>query len=53
MARKKKYYDTKREALKVCESLNDPTVHVFKMPKGTRHAGKYAVCDEMEFLNTY
>lgn len=52
MSPKKKYYATKKEALKVREALNDPMMHVFKMPKGTRHAGKYAVCDEIEFLNT-
>lgn len=53
MARRKKYYDTKREANKAREALKDPFIHVWKMPKGSRHPGKYAVCDELEYLNTY
>ena len=53
MSPRKKYYDTKKEAMKVRDSLNDPMMHVFKMPKGTRHHGKYAVCDELEYLNTH
>jgi hypothetical protein len=28
------------------------TYGVFKMPKGTRHHGEYAVCTEFEWLNT-
>lgn len=53
MSPKKKYYKTKKEAMKVRDSLNDPMMHVFKMPKGSSHPGKYAVCDELEYLNTY
>ena len=53
----KKYFKTKREALKVCSEHNKGKgiewYKVFKMPKGTRHHGEYAVCSEMEFLNTY
>lgn len=53
MARTKKYYDTKKEATAAKKALNDPMMYVWKMPKGTRNAGKYAVCDELEYLNTY
>lgn len=53
----KKYFKTKREALKVCSERNKGKgikwYNVFKMPKGTRNHGKFAVCSEMEFLNTY
>lgn len=49
----RKYFDTKAEALKACKERANEGVHVFKMPKGTRKAGKFAVCTELEFLNTY
>lgn len=52
----KKYFKSKREALKVCSERNKGKGiewwKVFKMSKGTRHHGEYAVCSEMEFLNT-
>lgn len=51
--RRKKYYDTKKEAETACSNMGDPSMRVWKMPKGTRHAGKYAVCSELEYLNTY
>jgi hypothetical protein len=53
MKRLRKYYDTKKEANTARKERNDIMLHVWKMPKGTRHAGKYAVCSEIEFLNTY
>ena len=53
----RKYFKTKREALKECMYRNSERMRanldVFKMPKGTRHAGEYAVCTYMEYLNTY
>ena len=57
MAREKKYYKTKRAAIKARDKHNSqPGFHltygVFKMPKGTRHHGEYAVCTEFEWLNT-
>ena len=52
----KKYFSSKAQAV-TARKLRDPHglcgVRVFKMPKGTRHAGMYAVCSELEFLNTY
>lgn len=53
MGRLKKYYDTKKEATAAKKALNNPMIHVWKMPRGTRNAGKYAVCTEIEFMNTY
>jgi hypothetical protein len=51
----KKYFKTRQEANKVCKERQqtDPAIKVWKMPKGTRHHGEFAVCDEMTFLNTY
>ncbi len=54
----KKYFKSKRKAQQVCDQRNKERgsvgwLKVFKMPKGTRHHGEYAVCSEMEFLNTY
>lgn len=53
---KKKYFKSKKEAVQECERRNQghccQYIKVFKMPKGTRHHGEYAVCSEMEFLNT-
>jgi hypothetical protein len=52
----KKYFKTKREAEKVCAERNEQEhtekYKVFKMSKGTRHHGEYAVCTEMDYLNT-
>ena len=52
----KKYFETKREAVKAMKE-RDPQgymmLQVFKMPKGTRKAGMYAVCDYIEYLNSY
>lgn len=50
----KKYYKSKQIAIR--EANKHPAykgIHVFKMPKGTRHSGEYAVCTYLEFLNTY
>ena len=53
----KKYFKTRKEAIKACEERNKSNgcgwYKVFKMSKGTRKAGWYAVCSEMEWLNTY
>ena len=53
----KKYFSTKKEALKVCAERNKEKsieyYKVFKMSKGTRHHGEFAVCSEFEWLNTY
>lgn len=51
--RYKKYFKTRREANKYWEATQDCRLHVWKMPKGSRHAGLYAVCTEFEYLNTY
>lgn len=54
--RPKKYYTSKKEAIKACEERNKPYgngLEVFKMPKGTRHHGEYAVCTRLEYINTY
>ena len=52
----KKYFKTKAEANKAKKEL-DPNnfngLHVFKMRKGTRKSGCFAVCTEMDYLNTY
>ena len=56
MATRKKYFDTKAQANKARKEY-DPTgykgIHVWKMPKGSRHAGKFAVCTELEYLKTF
>ena len=53
----KKYYKSKKEAVKARDERNErehtKRYGVFKMSKGTRHHGEYAVCSEMEWLNTY
>lgn len=53
----KKYFKKKKEAIKVCEERNKGKgfvwYKVFKMPKGTKRHGEFAVCSEMEYLNTY
>lgn len=53
----KKYFATRKEANKERERRLklDPfsDIHVWKMPKGSRRAGYYAVCTELEYLNTY
>ena len=56
--RQKKYFTSKKEALKACEERNKTfgsgkEVGVYKMQKGSRHSGQYAVCDYIEYLNTY
>ena len=56
MARRKKYFDTKRQAIAACklyELQGDYGLGVYKMPKGSRHSGKYAVCSYIEYVNTY
>lgn len=55
MAREKKYYKTLSAARKALEERKKTRtdVDIYKMHKGTRHAGMYAVCSYMEYLNTY
>lgn len=51
---RKKYFKSLAEARKVCaeRQKQDPDIHVWKMPKGSRHAGQYAVCDHLTFINS-
>ena len=55
MATLKKYFKSKKEAQAAAEERNRyyQHVHVYKCTKGMRHVGMYAVCDEIEWLNTY
>ena len=54
MAPKKKYHKTLKAARVALKETNPAFgMHIYKMPKGTRHHGEYAVCDEMEYLNTH
>lgn len=52
----KKYFNTRNEA-KQAMAQRDPKgfygLNVYKMKRGTRHAGMYAVCTWTEYLNTY
>lgn len=53
----KKYYKTLKEAKQAQEKLIQhfgqlSDINVYKMPKGTRHHGEYAVCTHLEFINT-
>ena len=55
--RQRKYFQSKREALKACEERNKTfgsgkEISVYKMPKGSRHSGQYAVCDYITYLNS-
>lgn len=53
----KKYFDNRKDAIKAARERNAGKgvewYKVFKMPKGTRNHSKYAVCSELEYLNTY
>ena len=56
--RQRKYFKSRKEALKAYEERNKTygsgkEICVYKMPKGSRHSGQYAVCDYIEYLNTY
>lgn len=57
MAALKKYFKTRKEATWVCVERNRRcggyVYGVYRMPKGTRHHGEYAVCTYVEYLNTY
>lgn len=53
---KQKYFKTKRAALAELDRRRKTGFcidNVFKMQKGTRHHGEYAVCSGIEYLNTY
>jgi hypothetical protein len=52
----KKYFKTKKEAQKALEErsmFTSKNLGVYKMPKGSRRHGEYAVCTYTEYLNTY
>lgn len=52
----KKYFNTKKEAViakQKRENKGYRGLSIFKMPKGSRKAGMFAVCTELEYLNTY
>lgn len=51
----KKYFTSKKEANKAREERQklNPFLHVFRMPRGSRHAGQFAVMTEIEYLNAY
>ena len=54
MSPKKKYHKSLKAARAALAKTNPALgMHIYKMPKGTRHHGEYAVCDEMGYLNTY
>ena len=56
MARRKKYFNTKSQSIKareLYESQGEYGLGVYKMPKGSRHPGKFAVCSYIEYVNTY
>jgi hypothetical protein len=58
MGARKKYYKTKAQAKKALMLLpecvrRDEQLEIFRMPKGSRKAGWFAVCDLMTYLNTY
>ena len=55
MAREKKYFKKLSDARKaLAERKKARTdIDIYKMSKGTRHSGEYAVCSYMEWLNTY
>ena len=52
---KRKYYKTLKEARKALEErkTSESGIGIFRMSKGTRHHGEFAVCSEFEWLNTY
>ena len=57
----KKYFKTRIEARKALaeRKAKDPNgistygLNIFKMPRGTRHAGQFAVCTHLDWINTY
>ena len=55
--RQRKYFKSKKEALKACEERNKTygsgrDIGVYKMAKGSRHSGQYAVCTFIEYINS-
>lgn len=57
MAQLKKYFKSKKDAQAAAAERNrshyTSIYHVYKCTKGMRHVGMYAVCDDLEWLNTY
>ncbi len=53
----RKYFKSKAEAQRALDDRKRKSLscydEIFKMPKGTRHHGQYAVCTYEEYLNTY
>lgn len=53
---RRKYYATKAAANKARQQRiaeGEYGINVYRMPKGSRHAGQFAVCSYVEYLNTY
>ena len=53
--RQRKYFKVLGEARKALKerSQTKRDIDIYKMPKGCRHSGEYAVCSYMEYLNSY
>ena len=55
--RYRKYHKTKKQAQDFLSAwrVSHPLCGfgIYKMPKGSRHPGMYAVCTYIEWLNTY
>lgn len=49
----KKYHKTLKEARQALKESRNPSLQIYKMPEGTRKVGWYAVCTDLEYLNTY
>lgn len=54
---KQKYFKTLSAARKACDQRNSAEYttlyHVYRMPKGSRHHGEFAVCTFLDYINTY
>lgn len=54
---KRKYFKSKAEANKFRDLYNEQEnttlYNVYRMPRGSRHPGMYAVCSFLEYVNTY
>lgn len=52
MAARKKYFNTKK-ARETYDPSHTNGLGIYKMSKGSKQSGKFAVCTYMEYLNTY
>ena len=53
--RERKYFKSRKEALKACGERNKThgkRIEVCKMPRGSRHSGQYDVCTFIEYINS-